>query len=187
MDAAGAGVGTTAADAGGAGQLDADRRGAAGLDTLRALLEAECAAAEAVRGSGGNAGPTPPTLHTPGPFPWRGSGSGKGGGGGGAFAPFSSSLCPPDLPPQVDAGPPTALAAGRARVPRTADAVAGALNAADFLAPGRHGEWVEGSGGVSARPPATPACGAWGVSEFPPGVDVSDPAVAAAVRRQQAR
>jgi len=188
MTAAGAGAGTTSADAGGAGQLDGARRGAAGLDTLRALLEAECAAAEAARagrrggGGGGGVAAPPPTLYTPGPFPWRGSGAGKGGGGGWA-GPASASLSPPDLPPQVDA-PPSALAAGRARVPCTADAAAGALDASDFLAPGRHGEWVGGGGGA---PPATPACGAWGVSEFPPGVDVSDPAVAAAVRRQQAR
>jgi len=194
MDAAGAGAVAVAAAAGGAGQLDTDRRGAAGVATLRALLEAECAAAEAARaGGGGGRGRTtaaPLALFTPAPFPWRASGSGRGGGAAlAAGGPgVSGATSPPDdFPPQVDA-PPTALAAGKARVPRTGDAAAGALDPAGFLAPGRHGEWVVGGGGAGGpTPTASPLCGAWGVSQFPPGMDVSDPAVAAAVRRQQAR
>ncbi|KAA6421958.1 MAG: MAPK-related kinase [Trebouxia sp. A1-2] len=71
---------------------------------------------------------------------------------------------------------------GRARLSHVADTWKGKLDPAEYLNPGRHGEWTTASGmGCTAGP-------TWGVSSSLPGAEkITDPRVREAIRNQQLR
>ncbi|KAK9811255.1 hypothetical protein WJX72_000671 [[Myrmecia] bisecta] len=72
---------------------------------------------------------------------------------------------------------------GRERLAFVADARKARLDPAEHLTPNRHWEWTEDSG---LGPPAGPT---WGVTRLPPGIDplTTDPKVLESIRRQQLR
>lgn len=71
---------------------------------------------------------------------------------------------------------------GRARLSHVADTWKGKLDPAEYLNPGRHGEWTTASGmGCTAGP-------TWGVSSSLPGAEqITDPRMREAIRNQQLR
>mmetsp|Transcript_20906 Transcript_20906/g.62924 ORF Transcript_20906/g.62924 Transcript_20906/m.62924 type:complete len:762 (-) Transcript_20906:527-2812(-) len=71
---------------------------------------------------------------------------------------------------------------GRGRLANVADAGQGKLDPAEFMSRGRHGDWPVSSSGLG--PKAGPA---WGVSSTPPGFDLSDTKMKAAIQAQQRR